>query len=293
MPSPSAIPRLAQAAGLELAARRVVEGLYAGRHRSPYTGPATEFNDHRSYLPGDDLRSVDWKAFGRSDHLLIRRYREERDLPLALVIDTSASMDYGSPAKREWSIVAAAALALLAIDQGDRVRLVSGVAGVDSCSREHGGPAGAMQVLSDLDGLTWRGTSDLARLAGSLGTYLKRRSLIVVISDLLCDPSELAGPLGTLSARGHDLAVLQVLDRSEIALPAEWGLSQLSDPEARTAAFTCDAAAAKAGYDQAMHAHLGACRRILAACQGDHVLAVTDTSVADTLGDWLHRRRRR
>jgi hypothetical protein len=164
---------------------------------------------------------------------------------------------------------------------------------VDAGTVDHGGPVGAAQVLQVLSALQWQGRSDLARLIQSLGERLRRRTLIVLISDLLCPSGDLARPLGGLCARGHEVAVLQVLDRSEVDLPAAWGLSQLSDPEGRSPGLTCDVAAAKEGFDRAMRAHLTACRKLMAACQGDHVLAITDADVADTLGGWLHRRRRR
>lgn len=287
------IPRLANAADLELAARRIVEGLYAGRHRSPYTGSAVEFSDHRAYQPGDDLRAVDWKAFARSDHLLIRRYHEERDLPLVLVVDRSASMAYGNPGKAAWADLAAAALALLAIDQGDRVRLACGAAGLDRVSPEVGGPAGIARLLAQLAAAPSAGASDLPRLVDELARRLERRTVVVLISDLLVDPATLAVPLGALAARGHELTAIQVLDRSEVDLPAAWGLSALADPEGATSPLTCDAAAAKPAYDALMQTHIAACRGLFAACRGDHQLAVTDEDVAGVLGGWLRRRRRR
>ncbi len=283
------IPRLSQGA-LELAAKRAVEGLYAGRHRSPFTGSAVEFSDHRPYQPGDDLRSVDWKAYGRSDHLLIRRYREERDLPLVLVLDASASMDYGEPHKGEWARLALAALALLAIDQGDRVRVV-----VDGMpvTGELGGPGAVPQVSTALDAVRWQGRGDAAAGATALAAWLTRRTLVVFISDLLGDPATLARPFGALAGRGHELAVIQVLDRSELALPAAWGACAIRDPEGRVPDLACDAVSAKAAYDAAMQAHLTAVRQSLAGCRADHHLIATDQDVANALGAWLHRRRRR
>lgn len=289
----ASIPRLSASGSLELAARRVVEGLYAGRHRSPFHGPAVEFADHRAYQPGDDLKSVDWKVLARSDHLLVRRYREERDLPLTLVLDTSASMAYGAPAKDAWARLACAALGWLAIDQGDRVRLVHGAAQVDGRSPDLGGPGAVPRLVALLGHLPTAGASDLPRLLADLGARLERRTLLVVVSDLLVDPAELAKPLGALAARGHDLALIQVLDRSECALPAEWGAALLTDPEGRHGDVPCDADAAKAGFDTAMRDHVQACRRVAAGCRADHELAVTDEGAADVLGRWLHRRWRR
>jgi len=295
--APTVVPRLAQAGTLELAARRTVQGLYAGRHGSPYAGPAVEFHDHRPYLPGDDLRSVDWKAFARSDHLLIRRHREERDLPLVLVLDTSASMDYRGgetgPTKREWALLAAAALALLAFDQGDRVRMAYGASSLDGLGPERGGAAGLAPLLTELGGLRWSGAGDLPRLLGTLGGQLRRRALVIVLSDLLGDVHAFSRALGALAARGHDLAAVQVLDPSELSLPEAWGRSRLSDPENVAPAVDCDSAAAKTTYDAAMRVHLAACRRAAAASRADHLLADTARPVGEVLGAWLHARGRR
>lgn len=283
------IPRLSQGT-LELAARRAVEGLYAGRHRSPFTGSAVEFSDYRQYQPGDDLRAVDWKAYGRSDHLLIRRYREERDLPLVLVLDASASMDYGDPHKGDWAKVAVAALTLLALDQGDRVRLVINGKPVTA---ELGGPMALPKVCAALESVRWHEGRDAANSAVDLANVLRRRTLVVFVGDLLAPPSELAKPFGALAARGHELACLQVLERSELSLPAAWGACAVRDPEGRVPDISCDANDVKIAYDAAIQAHLTACRQTLAGCRADHHLAPTDHPVADVLGAWLHRRRQR
>ena len=127
--APHEVPRL-HASACELAARRALEGLRGGRHRSPFHGSAVEFSDHRAYLPGDDLRHLDWRILARRDQYLTRRYREERSLPLALVLDASASMDWGEPGKLDHARILCASLGLLALAQGDEVRLSSGAAEV-------------------------------------------------------------------------------------------------------------------------------------------------------------------
>jgi len=288
----AAIPRLS-AADLELSARRVVEGLYAGRHRSPFTGSAVEFRDHRAYQPGDDLRAVDWKAFARSDHLLVRRYQEERDLPVVLLLDTSASLDFGTPTKADWCAQAAAALALLVIDQGDRVRVAAGAAELVVLTSNAGGPAAMPALTKVLAGLTPAGRGDLPALLSGLAARLERRALIVLLSDLLTEATALAQPLAALTGRGHDLAVVQVLDRSEVSLPTDWGRSRFTDPEGVVAELTSDTALAKPGYDAAMAAHLEACRQVCAGCRCDHQLALTDEQVGESLGRWLARRQGR
>jgi uncharacterized protein (DUF58 family) len=287
--TPSTIPRLSQGA-LELSARRAVEGLYAGRHRSPYTGSAVEFSDHRTYQPGDDLRTIDWKAYGRSDHLLIRRYREERDLPLVLIIDNSASMDYGQPHKGEWASVALAALALLAIDQGDRVRVMIGE---QLDMPEMGGPTALKQVCHYLSSCSWSGTATLSNSIEPLLARLTHRAMIIYVSDLLFTPNALQRATQIISARGHELAVIHVLDRSEIALPETWGQCVIRDPEQGVPDVACDAEAAKPSFDAAMAEHIRHCRMILAASRADHHVGVTDQPVTDIIGQWLHRRRSR
>lgn len=288
------VPRLSQATGLGLAARRVVEGLYGGRHRSPSLGAATEFHDHRPYQPGDDLRQIDWKAYGRSDHLLIRRYQEERDLPVTLVLDRSASMAYGRPNKFDWARLAATAIALLAIDQGDRVRLAAGLHSLDLWTGDLGGPAAAEACCQQLADLHTGAAEDLSALLADVGSRLERRSLLIVFSDLLAPTTvELARAFGALRARGHDLVAIQVLDRSELDLPRDWGPSRLHDPEERCDALVADPAALAESYGVRLQAHLADCRRLLAAVHGDLVLAATDRDVGQVLGDWLHQRERR
>jgi uncharacterized protein (DUF58 family) len=284
------VPRLARLAGLELAARRVLEGLFAGRHRSPFHGGSVDFAEHRPYQPGDELRSIDWRAFARTDRLLIRRYHDERQLPLALVLDTSASMAYGAPSKDEVASLAAATLGLMALDQGDAVRVMAGPP--TQWSAGLSGPAVAAR-LCDLVGATpTHGTLDLAGLLRAVAARLERRTLVVLLSDLLAEIEPLAAAAAVLSARGHDLAVVQVLDRSELSLPESWGRVTLDDPEGGVQEFTCDVRRAKQAYDQAMARHLEGCRASLSSAGAEHLLLVSDEDVAQVLGSWLTRRRR-
>lgn len=290
MPVLADIPRLDRR--LELAARRVVEGLHAGRHRSPSLGPSCEFADHRPYLPGDDLRSVDWKVAARRDRLMVRRQHEERDLPLCLLLDTSASMDWGTPSKRAWAELAVAALAVHALLQGDRVRLGAGAAGEVRWFDQLAGPAGPGEACRRLESLAWGGAGDPAALLAAAGARLRRRALVVLVSDLLCEPAGLAPALGALAARGHEVAVLHILHPDEVALPADWGLCRLDDPEGREPARLVDTAAAKAGYDAAMDAHRGACAAACAGAGADRCEAPCQLDQAAVLGRWLHRRAR-
>lgn len=287
----AAAPRLARQGGLELTARRELDGLYAGRHRSAFHGSSIDFAEHRPYQPGDELRTIDWRAFARTDRLLIRRFHDDRQLPLALIIDGSASMGYGEPDKLVAAQLVAATLGLLAIDQGDAVRALVGSAG--TWSGVFGGAQGATNLAHLLEGSTARGIADLPQVLRAAGDQLTRRSLVVLISDLLCDIAPLVQPAADLAARGHELAVIQVLDRTEVELPAAWGRVTMTDPEGAEQPFSCDAAEARESFAQAMAAHIAQCRNVCAGVRADHVLFISDEPVAQVLGAWLARRRRR
>lgn len=286
------VPRL-PAAALELAARRALEGRRGGRHRSPFHGSAVEFSDHRAYQPGDDLRHLDWRILARRDQLLTRRYREERSLPLVLVLDTSASMAWGDPDKAGHAAICLAALGLLALGQGDEVRIASSADAVGAISDPLCGEAAAQELCRRL-ATAAAGTGDPVRVIASCAERLTRRHLIIAASDLLdAEPAALARALGAAHARGHECAVLQVLSRSELDLPAAWGACAVSDPEGRTTPFACEAGAAKRAYDAAIAAHIEACARACAAAQADHRLAATDEPAAALIGRWLAARKAR
>lgn len=289
---PTRIPRLGNANDVELAARRIMEGLFHGRHRSRHTGSAIEFSDHRPYLAGDDLRAVDWKAYARSDRLVVRRFQVERDLPLVIVIDASASMDYGEPRKADWAALTTAVLSLLAIDQGDRVRVFNAGDTVQALVPHAGGPAQFMRICHAMAGLTWTSTGNFADHLRTIGRSCERRSLLVCLSDWLHDPVALQPALAELAGRGHEIAAVQILDASEVHLPAAWGRMLLRDPEGRVEPLACEATAAKAQYDDAIAAHIAAIRALLQASRGDHLLAQTDADPAEVLGTWLRRRKR-
>jgi uncharacterized protein (DUF58 family) len=286
------VPRLGRLGGLELAARRVLEGLYAGRHRSPWHGSSHDFADHRAYQEGDDLRAIDWKAWGRSDRLLVRRWHDDRQLPLLLLVDGSASMAYGEPAKHARAALLAAALGLLALDQGDAVQAAA-------CDRAvawapvRGGAGAAPALCDELGRGALAGAVDAAACLDEAGERLRRRTLVAWFGDLLADPLPLAAAAARLAARGHEVAVFQVLDATELRLPAAWGLSRFTDPEGALPEVAADAASAKAGYDTAMERHLAACGDACARAGADWTLCPGDRDPVALLAGWLARRRGR
>ncbi len=272
---------------LELAARAGVDGLYAGRHRSRRLGSSLDFADHRAYQEGDNPADIDWKAYARTDRLLVRRWHDDRQLPLALLVDSSASMDYGTPAKGAHARLAAAIVGLLAFDQGDRVRLLlSGAA-------RHFHPLRATELCAALGDTADGGQAAGADLLRRATTELTERHLLILIGDLLDEPEELLTTAAAAVARGHELAVLQVLDASELALPAAWGATRLTDPEARHAAVDGDAGDLAERYAEAFAAHQEGVVGGLSRLGAEHTLLRTDAPAVDGVGAWLARRSRR
>lgn len=224
-------------APLELRARVVGEGVIAGVHRSRRFGSSSEFAEHKVYSPGDDLRRLDWKAYARMDRYFVRRYEDETNLEVALVVDTSGSMAYAGGARGAFSLskldaarTLAAAVAWIASQHSDAPGL-SLFAGEERASlpprarRDHLGA-----LFEALERARPDGKTELAAALARLADRLVRRALVVVVSDLIdCTPEALA-PLGVLRRRGCDVVVLQTLDRDELELPFD-GVVRFEDLE--------------------------------------------------------------
>jgi len=214
---------LARIARLELRARAVVEGVISGMHKSPHRGSSVEFAQHRDYVPGDEIRHIDWKVYARSDRYHIKQFEEETNLKGMLVLDASTSMNYrgeNSPlSKREYASVVAAAIASLLIRQRDGV----GLATFDSGVRQfiHPGSTGShMRVLLEmLEKTNNEPKTDLADTFHDLAERIKRRGLLIVLSDLFNDPESILRGLQHFRHRRHEVIIFHVLDRDEIAFP--------------------------------------------------------------------------
>ena len=206
---------------LELSARLVVEGFRTGQHRSPLHGFSAEFSQYRQYRPGDDLKHLDWKALARTDRLYTRQFRETTNMAVMLVIDTSASMDYPRQgvSKFQYARVVASALAYLIVTQGDAVGLMTIDGGRLSYLPARGGRLHLRALIARLGQLkaagTWRPAEAIARGA----ELLKRRGVVIALSDFYDDEAETSRALRRVARRGHDAAMLQVISRDEIAFP--------------------------------------------------------------------------
>jgi uncharacterized protein (DUF58 family) len=227
---PAVIARLGT---MELKARTVVEGFLAGLHRSPYKGFSVEFAEYRQYMPGDDLSTLDWKVYARSDRHYVKKFEEETNLECHLLLDVSGSMTYRGGAamsKLEYGSVLAASLAFLMNRQRDATGLIS----FDDRIRVRI-PASARRghlhaLLLALERLEPGTRSDVARPLHMLSEALVKRSMVVFISDLLDDPEPAIKGLKHLRFRGTDVVVFQLLDPHELTFPFR-GAARFHDVE--------------------------------------------------------------
>lgn len=247
---PAVIARLGS---MELKARTVVEGFLAGLHRSPYKGFSVEFAEYRQYMPGDDLSTLDWKVYARSDRHYVKKFEEETNVECQLVLDVSASMQYrgGAPmSKLEYGSVLAASLAYLMNRQRDAAGLIEFDERITNrlpASARHGH---LHAILLALEKVAPGSKSDVARTLHQLAEALAKRSLAVVISDLLDEPEGVIRSLKHLRFRGTDVIVFQILDPHELQFPFR-GAARFTDVESAEA-LTADPMQIRASYLRAL-----------------------------------------
>ncbi|MCB1278584.1 DUF58 domain-containing protein [Prosthecobacter sp.] len=207
---------------LQLFARTVVEGFTTGHHASPHKGFSVEFRQHRPYVQGDEIRRLDWKVFGRSDRFYIREYDEETNLRATIVLDASGSMNYRGQKgvlKFDYARKLAASLAYLLMSQQDAVGLVtfdSKVRDIIPCRTKI---THLHLLLEAMVKITPGKDTSLAPVIESLAQRLKRRGLVILISDFFDDPAALLQSIGVLRKKGHEVIALQLWDRDEIDFP--------------------------------------------------------------------------
>ena len=235
---------------LELLTRTTVEGLRQGLHRSPFHGYNAEFSQYRHYQPGDDLRYVDWKAFARTDRLYSRQFRETTNMSALFVVDVSRSMAFpeGPSSKFDLARATAAVLAALVIDQGDAAGVLA-VSGEGNDQTRYVPPRSGRHhlhiQLAALARLTCDGREPIATALRRAGALLRRRGLVVVVSDLYED-EEALGEIKRLARMGHDVVTIHVVAREELVLPAggatefvdlETGATLIASPDAMAAEY--------------------------------------------------------
>lgn len=226
---------LAELGGLEFVAREVVEGFLTGLHRSPHRGFSVEFAEHRMYQAGDDLRYIDWRMFGRSDRYYVKQFEEETNLRTYLLIDTSSSMAWTSapgelPEKLWYAKQLAACIALLLLRQGDSVGVVAFDERLRALTPPRGGRRHWYDIVRAVSELEAHGPTEAAHALRDIAGRLRRRGLVVLISDLLVDPDATRLALRFLRHRGHEVLVFHLMDPGERELP-QVGDARFVDPE--------------------------------------------------------------
>lgn len=287
---PTALARLK---GLALRARLIVEGYVSGMHRSPFHGFSIEFAEHREYSPGDDLRYLDWKVFGRTDKYYLKQFEEETNLICYLLLDTSESMQYQSAgaalSKLEYAKCAAAALAYLILHQQDSAGLVTFDNQIRALVRAGSNPSHMEQLAHVMEEALGRHKTAAGRIFHELAERLKNRGIVIVLSDLFDDVEAMMAGLKHFRHRRHEVILMHVLDPAEIDFPFQQatmfkGLEQL--PE-----VLVEPRALRKAYIEEFNAYVYRLKKGCRAHQIDYLLLRTDQSLEVVLSSYLASRR--
>ena len=279
-------------AGFPLLARRPMQGTVSGRHSSPHRGSSVEFAEYRKYVPGDDLRRLDWRAYGRSDRFYVKEFEADTNLRCCFVLDTSGSMDYGSGGvtKIEFARRLAATLGYLALEQGDAVGLSCVAGGIVRNVPPRRNPAHLMAVFDVLEQTRPRGETHLVPILHELAETIRQRALIVILSDLFVAPDDLRSCFQHLRFCKHDVAVFHLIDPKELAFDFTRPMRFL-DMEGGPAIFAEPNEIAER-YHLALHQYLDALGRVVLESAVDYHRVATNDNYEQVLIRFLVGRTR-
>lgn len=275
---------------LELRARVVVEGFLSGLHKSPHRGFSVEFNDYRHYHRGDDMRHVDWKLYARSDKFYIKQYEDETNVRCMILLDTSASMSYGSGSmsKLNYGVTLASALAYFVMRQRDAVGLIT----FDDEVREFLPPRTRqphlMRILRTLANVESGNQTNVVKPLTDLAATLTKKSMVVLITDMLDDEERVISTLQNLRAMGHDVITFQVMDADELTFPFSEA-SEFIDMENKETYITSPAAIRKA-YLENLNEFLNFCRKECQSSGVDYCLLNTAEPLDQALSSYMTKR---
>lgn len=309
---------LARIDNLELLAKTVVDGFMQGVHRSPHLGLSMDFAEHRAYMPGDDIRRIDWRVYARTDRFYIKQFEAETNADVGFLLDVSASMDYGSGSyqasgsgplqpgsetadrdsaeprsaravsKLEYARFLVASLAWFSAGQRDRV----GIYAFDDDVVEHVRPAVAHldKVLHVVSRVAAGGAGAWDRPLARVGATFRRRGILVAVSDFYDDPARLAEALGTFRAQGHDVVAFHVLDPAEVRFPFDQP-ANFQDAET-SSVLPVSPEKYAAAYRERVAAHLAALKESFGKHRVDYVLLDTAEPLDRALWAYLMFRRK-
>jgi uncharacterized protein (DUF58 family) len=305
-------------ADLDLVARIIVDGLVSGPHRSPFHGYSAEFSQYRHYQPGDDLKYVDWKLVARTDRVYTKQFRETTNMAASFVVDASASMAFPADERRtqksqntqsqglsassassarevpsvskfRYAAIVAAALAHLVSRQGDAVGLVTGGESQDRFLPPRTGRQHLRRVLAALSALKAAGSWTAGPIIRRAAERLKRRGLLIVLSDFYDDEDEAFAELRRAARMGHDVVVFQIVSRIELEFPYARDVEFADLETGQTIVVNADAA--RRDYTDVVSAFAERCRKRATAEGIQYSLVVTDTPPEHTLRHFLLARR--
>jgi len=283
---------LASLDNLELRARVVVEGFISGLHKSPNRGFSVEFNDYRNYYPGDDMRHVDWKLYARSEKFYIKQYEDETNVRCFIVLDTSASMDYtsGGISKFDYGRTLASALAYFIMRQRDAVGLITFDDKIRDfipakCRQPH-----LIHILRTLTNLESGAHTDAVKPLSDLAAHLRKKSLVILITDMLDDEVKVINSLQNLRSMGNDVIAFQLMDDAELNFPFNEA-SEFIDMENNESYITSPAAIREA-YLKNLEDFLVYCRKQCQSSGVDYTLLNTSQPLDEALSAYMSKRAR-
>ncbi|OGV86836.1 MAG: hypothetical protein A3K19_18910, partial [Lentisphaerae bacterium RIFOXYB12_FULL_65_16] len=272
---------IARLGALTMGSRFTVEGTLSGAHRSPLKGFSVEFADYRQYVPGDDLRHLDWRVYGRNERLYIRQYEEECNLRLYLLVDVSNSMGYGhgDVSKYRFASKLAGSLAYVTVHQQDSVGLTLFDSRIRVSVPARSGLEHLRVVANLLSDHGPADETDVPKTLHRLAEQVRRRALVVICSDLFDDLERIRHALAHFRRRKHDVIVYHVLDPAEVEFPFR-DIGNFEDMETHEKVMT-NPREIRAAYQEAFAEFLFSCQRICAGLDIDYVLATTDRPVGE------------
>jgi uncharacterized protein (DUF58 family) len=280
---------LAGLSGLSLRVDAVVEGVLAGLHRSPFRGASSEFAEHKEYSAGDELRTIDWKLLGRTDRYYVKQFHEETNLSAYLVIDGSASMNFGTPlTKHDYAAVLAASLAYLIGNQVDMVGLATAAPDTFSFTPSRTGRVHLQHLVDELQRAEpGPGAGDLAAALDHVSERIRRRSVVFVFSDFLVEEAPVLAALARLKSRPAEVVLVQTLTPEELRFPYREA-ARFRDPE-DGGELPLDPEVVRNEYDAALQAFLQRWREEAHARAMGHLLVDTGRPADRVLRELLGR----
>ena len=283
-----------QVSRLDLRAKFIVQGFLSGLHASPFHGFSVEFSEHRKYVPGDDIKDLDWNVYAKTEKYYLKKFQAETNVTGYLVMDLSASMAYTyrqELTKFDYAICLAAALGYLMIHQQDPVGLITFDTQIRTSLPPHSKRTQLGQILAVLSNLKPSGPTDIPKCLQQLAALMRGKSLVMLFSDLLTDPEPLVRSLHLLRHRGHEVILFHILDEAEVKFPFE-GVVEFEDPEGGDK-MTIDARGMREDYQKSVEEFRQYYRDECAKANIDYITMDTSVSFDKALLEYLIQRQRR